>query len=422
MSMAKHRNRVNGSTGARDQHRSASLVEHRTVLISGASIAGPALAFELARYGFQPTIVERADALRLGGQNIDVHGAGRRVVRHLGIEDAIRAATTGELGLRFVDAHDRTKAEFPAENVDINSFTKELEILRGDLASILYERTRKTTEYLFGNQITNLQDRGDRVTASFEHGAERTFDLVVAADGLGSRTRTFIIGDEPKIHPLNMYAIWFTIPRAASDTAWARWYHAPGSRSMLLRPDNVGTTRVSLWFLSSPHGYERLSVDAQKTLIARIFADAGWEAPRVLAGLADAEDMYLDTVSQVMAPRWSNGRAALVGDAAYCPSPVSGMGANLALVGAYVLAGELARHTNHRDAFAAYEKLMRPYVDLAQKLPPGVPWIAHPRTRLGISLFHTVLWLASRPMLRHRVGTFGSSADKIELPDYASKG
>jgi 2-polyprenyl-6-methoxyphenol hydroxylase-like FAD-dependent oxidoreductase len=191
---------------------------------------------------------------------------------------------------------------------------------------------------------------------------------------------------------------------------------------MLLRPDNVGTTRVSLWFLSPPRGYERLSVAEQKALIIHTFADAGWEAPRVLAALGEAEDVYVDAVSQVMAPRWSHGRAALVGDAAYCPSPVSGMGANLALVGAYVLAGELSRHANHRDAFMAYEKLMRPYVELAQKLPPGVPWIAHPQTRWGLRLLHTVLRLASSRLLRRRVNTFGSSSDKIVLPDYANGG
>lgn len=398
-------------------------MDNQTVLISGASIAGPALAFELVRYGFRPVIVERADTLRHGGQNIDIHGAARKVVRHMGIEDDIRAATTGEQGLRFVDDHDTTKAEFPAENADASGFTKELEILRGDLAKIFYDRTRDTTEYLFGNQITGLRDHGDRVTVSFEHGAERDFDLVVAADGIRSRTRTYIIGNESRIRPLNLYACWFTIPRGASDTVWARWYHAPRGRSMLLRPDNVGTTRVSLWFLSPPRDYERLSIVEQKAQIAGIFADAGWEAPRVLGALADSEDVYVDAVSQVMAPRWSHGRAALVGDAAYCPSPVSGMGANLALVGAYVLAGELSRHSNHRDAFAAYETLMRPYVELAQKLPPGVPWIAHPQTRRGISFLHLVLRLASGPLLRHRVGAFGSSsANKIELPDYSNDG
>lgn len=180
---------------------------------------------------------------------------------------------------------------------------------------------------------------------------------------------------------------------------------------------------MSLWFLSPPRGYERLSVAEQKALIMRIFADAGWEAPRVLDGLADAADAYFDTISQVMAPRWSHGRAALVGDAAYCPSPVSGMGTNLALVGAYVLAGELARHADHRDAFAAYETLMRPYVELAQKLPPGVPWIAHPQTRYGISILHLVLRLASSPWLRRRMSTFGSaSTDQIKLPDYSRAG
>jgi 2-polyprenyl-6-methoxyphenol hydroxylase-like FAD-dependent oxidoreductase len=391
-------------------------------LISGASIAGPALAFWLARYGFRPVIVERADALRLGGQNIDVQGAARKVVRRMGIEGDIRAATTGEQGLRFVDDHDVTRAEFPAGTSDTDGFTKELEVLRGDLARILYDRTRDTTEYVFGNQITALRDNGDRVTVSFAHGAARDFDLVVAADGIRSGTRTLIVGDEPKIRSLGLYACYFTIPRGESDGAWARWYHAPGSRSILLRPDNVGTTRASLWFLSPPRGYERLSVTEQKALIAQIYADAGWESPRVLAGLADSDDVYVDAVSQVMAPRWSHGRAALVGDAAYCPAPVSGMGASLSLVGAYVLAGELSRHSNHRDAFAAYERLMRPYVALAQKLPPGVPWIAHPKSRLGVSLLHMVLRLASSPLLRRFEGPFGSSADKIDLPDYSSGG
>ncbi|AUX38925.1 FAD-dependent oxidoreductase [Sorangium cellulosum] len=398
-------------------------MEHRTVLISGASIAGPALAFWLARYGFRPVIVERAAALRLGGQNIDIQGAAREVVRRMGIEGDIRAATTGEQGLRFVDEHDVTKAEIPAANADTGGFTQELEILRGDLARILYDRTRDTTEYIFGDQITGLRDHGDRVTVSFEKGAERDFDLVVAADGIRSRTRTLIVGDEPRIRQLGLYGSYFTIPRGGSDSAWARWYIAPGKRAIILRPDNVGTTRASLWFLSPPRGYERLSAAEQKALITRVFADAGWESPRVLAALAECEDVYFDSVSQVMAPRWSHGRAALAGDAAHCASPVSGVSASLALVGTYVLAGELSRRSSHRDAFAAYEKLMRPYVDQAQKLPPGVPWIMYPKSRLGISLLYKVIRVASSPLLRRRAGGSGSSpADKIELPDYSNRG
>ncbi|KYF72010.1 FAD-dependent monooxygenase [Sorangium cellulosum] len=398
-------------------------MEHRTVLISGASIAGPALAFWLARHGFRPVVVERAGALRLGGQNIDVRGAARKVARRMGIEDDIRAATTGEQGLRFVDERGATQAEFPVENADAGGFTKELEILRGDLARILYDRTRDTTEYIFGDQITALRDHGDRVTVSFEHGADRDVALVVAADGIRSRTRSLIVGDEPRIRRFGLYGSYFTIPRGASDSAWARWYNAPGRRAILLRPDNVGTTRASLWFLSRQRGHERLGVAEQKALLASVYADAGWEAPRVLAGLAHAEDAYFESISQVMAPRWSHGRAALVGDAAYCPSPLSGMGASLALVGAYVLAGELSRHADPRDAFAAYEKRLRPLVDMVQKLPPGVPWIAYPRSRPGISVLHRVVRLASSPLARRLGGRLGSSpADGIELPDYPNGG
>lgn len=395
-------------------------MEQRTVLIAGASIAGPALAFWLARYGFRPVVVERAAALRLGGQNIDIQGAAREVVRRMGLEDAIRAATTGELGLRFVDEHNVTQAEFPAGHADSDGFTKELEVLRGDLARLLYDRTRDATEYIFGDQITSLHDHGDRATVTFATGAPREFDVVIAADGVRSRTRSLIVGEEPRIRELGLNASYFTIPRSASDSAWARWYHAPGARSMLLRPDNVGTTRVSLWFLAPPRGDERLSVAAQKALIEHRYADAGWEAPRVLAALADANDLYFDSVSQVITPRWSHGRAALVGDAAYCPSPVSGMGASLALVGAYVLAGELAQHIHPQAAFAAYETRLRPYVTRAQKLPPGVPWIAHPHSRLGVALLHKVLWLAAGPLLRLRKALAGAApAVQFDLPDYA---
>lgn len=395
-------------------------MEQRTVLVSGASVAGPALAFWLKRHDFRPVVVERADAFRRGGQNIDVRGAARTVARRMGIEDAIRAATTGEKGVRFVDARDVTKAELPAGTSESGGLTAELEILRGDLAGILYDRTRDDVEYVFGDWITGLRDGDDRITASFERGAERDFDLVIAADGIRSRTRSLIVGDEPEIRLLSLYMAYFTIPRGASDSAWARWYNAPGGRVILLRPDNVGTTRALLSFRSPPRGYERSSVDEQKALLRRTFADAGWEAPRVLAGLADATDMYFESIGQVRAPRWSRGRGALLGDAGYCASPISGMSTSLALVGAYVLAGELAKHAHHRDAFASYETIMRPYVDQAQRLAPGVPRLAYPETRLGIALLHAGLRLAESRLLRR--GLPSPPADAIDLPDYAKVG
>lgn len=393
----------------------------RTVLISGASIAGPALAFWLHRYGMRPVVIERAAALRLGGQNVDVRGAGRIVARRMGIEDDIRAATTGEKGLRFISADNRTLAEFPAGTSDTDGFTAELEILRGDLARILHDRTRAHTEYIFGDTITGLHEHGDRITASFASGGSRDFDLVIAADGIRSRTRALVFRDEPQIRELGLYTAYLSIPRAASDDAWWRWYNAPRGRTINLRPDNVGTTRATLSFMFEPPGYDKLGLDEQKDVLRRVFADAGWEAPRVLAALADSTDLYLESIGQVRAPRWSRGRVALLGDAGYCASPISGMGTSLALAGAHVLAGELAQHPNHAQAFAAYERVLRPFVARAQQLPPGAPRLAHPRTALGISVFTAGLRLAARIQASGIARQlFSPPADKLEFPDYSA--
>ena len=392
-----------------------------TVLISGASIAGPTLAFWLTRFGFQTTIIERADSLRLGGQNIDVTGAAQKIVRWMGIEEAIRAANTGEMGVRFVDENNVTKAELPKGESSIG--TRELEILRGDLANILFELTKDKVEYIFGNQITRLSEEESGVGVTFQNGPDRRFDLVVCADGIRSKTRALIFGDEPVIRSLGLYTSYFTIPRAATDTNWARWYNAPRSRVIFLRPDNEGTTRASCSFLSEPKGYERLPAAEQKEILKKTFADAGWEAPRLLAALDTNQDIYFDGISQVIAPRWSNGRCAMVGDAAFCPSPLSGMGTSLAIVGAYVLAGELSKNTDYRQAFAAYERRLRPFVDQVQQLPPGVPWLAHPKTKLGISLFNAGIRLISSRLAKKIANLFSkksnsSTDDKIDLPAY----
>ncbi|WP_332369590.1 FAD-dependent monooxygenase [Spirosoma telluris] len=366
-------------------------------------------------------MVERANSLRLGGQNIDVKGAAQKIAQRMGIEDDIRAANTGELGVRFVDENDITKANLPKGESDIG--TSELEILRGDLAKILYDHTKKDVEYIFGDQIISLKEHDISVSVIFQHGAERSFDLVIAADGIRSKTRTLIFGDEPFVRSVGLYIAYLTVPRAATDSAWARWYNAPGSRVIFIRPDNEGTTRVSFSFLSPPKGYERLPVDEQKVILKKTFADVGWEAPRILAELDNTKDMYFDAISQVIAPRWSIGRCAMVGDAAFCPSPLSGMGASLSIVGAYILAGELSRNPDHQQAFAAYESLMRPFVNQVQKLPPGVPWIAHPKTKLGISLLNTFLTLISSPVVQKLSNLFSSKNkpaedDKITLPAY----
>ncbi len=396
-------------------------MNQKKILISGASIAGPTLAFWLNRFGFATTIVERADSLRLGGQNIDIKGAAQKIAQLMGIEDEIRAADTGELGVRFVDENDITKAELPKGESNIG--TSELEILRGDLAQILYNHTKDNVEYIFDNQIINLNEFEAGVKVTFQKGEERTFDLVICADGIRSRTRSLIFGDEPVVRFLKLYVSYFTIPKAPSDSRWARWYNATDSRVIFIRPDNVGTTRASFSFLSEPKGYEKLNVAEQKAILKEKFADAGWEANRILAALDNDTEIYFDGISQVIAPSWSKGRCAMTGDAAFCPSPLSGMGASLSMVGAYILAGELSRHSDYKDAFDAYEKLLRPYVNEIQNLPPGVPHLAHPKSRFGIFLLNTVINIISSKLVKSIGSLFANknklpTDDTIVLPEY----
>ena len=218
----------------------------RTVLISGASVAGPALAWWLHRYGLVPTIVERHPGLRPGGQAVDLRGVGREAADRMGILDEIRAAGTGEKGWAFIDEAGRTRAAFSMEAFGGEGPTSELEILRGDLSEILYDRTRDGVEYLLDDRIAALDDDGDRVLVRFASGTEREFDLVVGADGIGSATRRTAFGDESVIRPLGLYMSYFTIPRTGADSDWARWLHQPGGRAVVLRPDRYGTTRALL--------------------------------------------------------------------------------------------------------------------------------------------------------------------------------
>jgi len=191
-----------------------------------------------------------------------------------------------------------------------------------------------------------------------------------------------------------------------------------------LRPVNEGTTRASFSFLSEPKGYEKLPLLEQKALLKEKFADAGWEASRILYEMENDSDVYFDAISQVIAPNWSKGRCAMTGDAAFCPSPLTGMGASLSVVGAYILAGELATKPTHSEAFASYDKILRPFVTKIQQLPPGVPRLAHPRSAFGISLFNAAIRIISSRFVRG-IGKLFSGKEKrdndgIRLPDYRS--
>jgi len=389
------------------------------ILITGASIAGPTLAWWLHHFGFDVTVVERAPEFRDGGQNIDVRGTARTVLERMGLLQAVKAHGTGEQGFAFVDEQGEVVAEFDEAELDSDSFTAELEILRGDLARLLYEHSRDKVSYRFGDFITAVHETEQQVTVTFAHGAAESFDLVLVAEGANSATRQLLFGPAVTRKPYDLYVAYFTIPREAGDGKIARQYNASGGRGLCLRPDNHGTTRALLTLQQAPAGYEDLSPEEQKAALQQLFADAGWEAPRMLRELANATDFYFEMVSQVKLDNWAMGRVALTGDAAWCAGPF-GVGTSLALVGSYVLAGELHRHPDdYGAAFAAYERLMRPSAEEGQSVPKLAPRLANPQTPLGLAVQRTVLRVAAAPGIRQVVGKLANpSANEVEFPDY----
>lgn len=397
--------------------------QNSRILISGASIAGPTLAYWLHKYGFEVTLVEKAPSLRLGGQSIDASGPARKIAQWMGIEPDIRAVSSNEDGIQWVDKHNQVAAAFPRDHP--LSITDEMEILRGDLVNILYEHTRQNVTYRFGTQITHLEQDDEHVTVTFSDGQQESYDLVIAADGIRSKTRKLMFNDESVFKYLGVCVAYLTIPRAETDTNWARWYTADESRIILLRSDSKGTTRASIFFLYPQEDFDRLNQDDQKQLVLKKLSDAGWEAPRLTEALEKGEEFYFDGIGQIKAPQWFRGRLGMIGDAAYCPSPVTGRGVTLAMTGAYLLAGELSRHERYQDAFASYEQLMRPYVESVQKLPPGVPDLLYPTSATGVAIVNKLAGLLSSNAVKKVINLFKPSIEQdetqlkgIDLPRY----
>ncbi|WP_442485698.1 FAD-dependent monooxygenase [Aeoliella sp. SH292] len=392
----------------------------RRVLISGASIAGTCLAFWLQRYGIRPLVVERATAFRDGGQNIDITGSAEKVVERMGLIEAVRSRNTQEEGLKFVYSDGKPAGVFPKGGSA--SFTRDIEILRGDLARVFYDATAETAEYRFGTCIKQLEQSADSVKVHFDDDSSDDFDLVVSAEGIGSSTRRMVMADQVDVEFLKVYISYFRIPRLPTDDNWAYWMTAPKGRVVLVRPGTEDTLSVSICFWSERADIETRSATEQRNKVKNVVADLGWLCPRIVANIDFDSDFYFGPLGQVKARTWSSGRFALVGDAAHCPSPITGMGTSLAILGAYLLAGEIAKNDNVSSALRAYETLFRPYVERAQKLPPGVPRLAYPQSRLGVAVFNKATSLiASRVMqgtLAAFAGSEGAKTDGFELPSY----
>ncbi len=359
---------------------------NHNVLISGASIAGPALAFWLERYGFTPTIVEKAPALRQGGQAIDVLGTATEIVRRMGLLERVQAASTGKRGTSYVDVHGTVRASISSEVFNGVGANGDTEIQRGDLAQVLYDATSDKVDYLFGDSITAMVQDQDGVHVTFEHSPARTFDLVIGADGVHSHTRRLAFGPESDfLRHMGYYIAIYTTPNLLNLDHWEYDYNTPGTIAGSYSARHNTQAKAIFAWASDPIDHDYRDGAAQRRILCDTFAGQGWEVPRLLAELPAAQDFYFDAMAQIRMRSWSTGRVALVGDAGYCASPLSGQGANLSLVGAYVLAGQLATAAGeHTAAFAGYEREMRPMVDACQKFAEGVGGWYAPNSRTMI--------------------------------------
>jgi 2-polyprenyl-6-methoxyphenol hydroxylase-like FAD-dependent oxidoreductase len=331
------------------------------ILISGASIAGTTTAYWLRRHGFMVTVVERAPAIREGGYKIDIRGAALQVIERMGLMDAVRARSTDMRIATHYDAKGR-----PVATMDAALFGgrtgDDVEIMRGDLNELLYELTRDEVEYVFDDSITGIAEDG---TVTFERSRPRRFDLVIGADGAHSNVRRLVFGEESRFaRHLGHYISICSVPNTLGLDREEAVHAAPGRTANVYSTRQDTSAKAAFIWSSPAPAYDHRNVAAQKELLVRAMAGTGWEVPRLLEAVRDAKDFYFDSVSQIHMDRWSKGRVVLVGDAAYCASPASGQGTSLAVVGAYVLAGELAGG----GGADGYEREMRGFVAANQAL------------------------------------------------------
>jgi len=385
-----------------------------TVLISGASIAGPALAYWLGRYGFRPTIVEIAPALRTGGNAVDFRGPLHLgLLRQMGVLDDLRAVQTGGTAMRFVDEQGRYRMEMPSDFAG-----GDVEILRGDLSRILCAASGDTTEYLFGDSIAAMTETPQGVDVTFAGGTRRTFDLVIGADGVHSNVRRLTFGPESQfVEHLGYYVAGWDVPNDLGLGRDTIGCNVPG-KLVSIGGDHRDPARAMAFvaFASPRLDYDRHDVAQQRRILRDVFGGVGWQTPRLLAALDAAPELYFDQICKVRTPVWAKGRIALCGDAA-CGATIGGMGNGTALVEAYVLASELAAaRGDHRIAFGRYERVVARFARAAQKGGETTGSFLAPRTAFGLRFRD---WAMNRKLFMDL--TFKIAADRssgIDLPDY----
>jgi 2-polyprenyl-6-methoxyphenol hydroxylase-like FAD-dependent oxidoreductase len=427
------------------------------VLIVGAGVCGPALALLLQRSNPKHTItvIERYPSLRTGGQQIDLKAQGITILKRMGLLEELKRHCVNESGMQIVDKNGKSLMQFGITGAEAKQgstleLTNEFEFMRGDFVKMMYdtslENRRKLEErgekdgglsYEFNTSITALSQSASsgNVTVIFSTGECKTYDLVVAADGQGSRTRRLAFGQETSkeaFKSLTIHAAYFNIPRLPREDNLARIYWAPGYRGIMTRTGDRPITQVYFFLLNDEQraahfrSVHKLPLDEQKKAWNEAIADAGWECPRFLEEMKLAQDFYGTEIGQVKMPdqQLHTGRVVLLGDAGYCPSPFTGNGTTISLIGVYVLTSELARHGNDVDAaLKAYDETMKEPIDECQEMSGlGTAMRMAPTSEWGVWVHNIVLWTLSSfkidKLLMWLTGFMPEGKEAWVLPEY----
>ncbi|RFU75885.1 hypothetical protein TARUN_6347 [Trichoderma arundinaceum] len=389
------------------------------VLISGAGIAGNGLAFWLSKLGHNVTVIERSPELRTTGLQVDLRGPGVQVLKRMGLDQAFRARSVPEQGIAIVDSSDRRWAYFGVNKTGkgLQSFTTEYEIMRGDLCRIMHDAIKEKVAFRFGVWIDSFKQMNNSVEVQFSDGKTDRFDFLVGADGMGSNTRKLMLGPgaEDAFRPIRgSYTAYFTIPRPIQEGEEysCTFYLATGRRAIMTRRHSPQEMQV---YLPCNMDSERMKqayrdgVDEQKKALAEAFDDAGWKAKDILRDMKITENFYCERLGLIKLDSWFSGNVALVGDAAYCPSALTGMGTTCAIVGAYIMAGEISRHCgNAKDgarepsdgldvALKAYDDNFRPFMEQVTRGvgDDGIFWHLMPSSKFAVALVNLMIGIVA---------------------------